>query len=60
MLANTQWRMNGIMPVGMDFPAVIQIAEINLIEVTPALFQKMKLLEESSLNKWQKEELRHG
>jgi hypothetical protein len=35
----------------LDYPAVFQIAEANLIEVIPALFQKMRLLEEHWLAK---------
>lgn len=55
MLANTQWRIQGLVPVGLDFPAVFQIAEVNLVEVTPALFQKMRLLETCQLTKEIKE-----
>jgi hypothetical protein len=43
------------MPVGLDYPAVFQIAEVNLIEVTPVMFQKIKLLETCQLTKEIKE-----
>jgi hypothetical protein len=45
MLAATQWRFQGVMPIGLDYPAVFEIAAVNLIEVTPALFQKLRWLE---------------
>lgn len=47
-LAGTQWRV-GFSVVGMDFPAVFQIAELYGIEMTPCLFQKLKTLELATL-----------
>lgn len=49
-LAGTQWRV-GFSVVGLDFPAVFQIAELHGIEMTPNLFQKLKVLEIATLKK---------
>src|SRR5690554_1446570 len=51
ILANTQWRVSGFSPIGLDYPAVFQIAEIYGIQVTPALFFKLKSLELQEINK---------
>lgn len=55
LLANTQWRMGLGVPVGLDYPAVLQIAAIHGIEVTPAVFSKLRSLELSELERLRKE-----
>ncbi len=53
LMVNTQWRIGFIstaagtqtVKTGLDFPAVLAIAEINQAEMTPELFDKIKALE---------------
>ena len=47
--ARTQWRMGGMGPVGLDFPAALKLAEVLDIEVTPGLLSKLRALEHSVL-----------
>jgi hypothetical protein len=54
-LVNTQWRVGAFTLVGLDYPAVFQIAELYGVEVTPGLFQKLKALELRELTRDRKE-----
>nr|WP_279388720.1 DUF1799 domain-containing protein [Hydrogenispora ethanolica] len=55
LLANTQWRIGLGAPVGLDYPAVLQIAAIHGIEVTPAVFGKLRRLEMGEMERLRKE-----
>lgn len=61
MVVDTQWRVAAFSVVGLDLPAIMQIAEIFEIPVDKALIQKVKLLERYELKRAaQKEENRSG
>ncbi len=49
-MSNTQWRV-GWSVVGIDWPAVIDIAKIHGIRITPAIFRKIKALEAFELKR---------
>lgn len=53
-LVDTQWRVAAFSIVGLDYPAVFQIAKLYDIEVTPALHQKIRLLEIQELKSQKK------
>lgn len=53
---NTQWRSNGFGVIGLDFPAVFEIAKIYDIEINRSVFEKLKVLENKELIKQQKEQ----
>jgi hypothetical protein len=49
---DTQWRSAGMGGVlGLDWPAVLQIAGLLGIDVTPPLFRKIRLLEKDALTR---------
>jgi hypothetical protein len=56
LAVNTQWRVAAFSLVGLDLPAVLQMAEIFEIPADKALVQKMKLLESYELNRAAKKE----
>ena len=55
-LVNTQWRVSALSLVGLDYPAVFQIAAVYGIGINPALFQKLRALELLELSRNRKEE----
>lgn len=58
-MANTQWRVNAFSFVGLDYPAIFEIAAIYGVDITPAIFQKLKILEMHELARQGKGE-EHG
>ncbi|MCX7779610.1 MAG: DUF1799 domain-containing protein [Negativicutes bacterium] len=50
---NTQWRMGFDGPVGLDYNALHTVAEIYGLEITPALFEKIRELEYYTMKKTQ-------
>jgi len=57
---NTQWRVGAFAIVGLDYPAVFQVAELLGLELTPNLFYKIQLLEGKSLERFRKEVKQSG
>jgi len=57
---DTQWRVAAFAIVGLDFPAVLAIADLFDIPVDKGLFQKLKLLERYELNRARKGGDGHG
>jgi hypothetical protein len=55
-LINTQWRVNAFALVGLDYPAVFQIAEVYGWEITPAIYEKLRILEIHELDRHRKED----
>ncbi len=55
LLSSTQWRV-GFSLVGLDWPAVIEIAKIHGIRITPAIFNKIKALEHYELKRYNTKE----
>lgn len=55
LLSCTQWRA-GWTIIGLDWPAVIEIAKIHGIRITPAIFCKIKALESFELKRHNKKE----
>ncbi len=51
---NTQWRAGGFSIIGLDYPAVIQIAEIYNIDITIALIEKIRALEAFEIERFNK------
>ena len=51
MLCKRQWRvgMNGV--IGLDWPAIMSIAELWQIRMTPELFQKLSVIETHEISK---------
>lgn len=45
---NTQWRV-GFSLVGLDYTAVLQVAAVYAITVTPELLDKIRILEHDTL-----------
>lgn len=45
LVVNTQWRTGFGGAAGLDYVAVFAVAEVYGLEVTPALFRKIKALE---------------
>lgn len=45
LAANTQWRIGFGRTIGLDYTAVFAVAEVYGLEMTPALFRKIKALE---------------
>jgi len=43
--SRTQVRSGGMGPIGLDYPAVWQVADILGIPITPALLNKIRILE---------------
>ena len=52
-MTGTQWRVGMRGACGLDYPAVIQAAEILGIEMTPGLFKKIRAVEHQTLIKLQ-------
>lgn len=57
-LVNSQWRAGGFSIIGLDFPAVFQIAGLYGIEINPGMFQKLRALEVEELKRVDKNEQR--
>jgi hypothetical protein len=56
--AGTQWRVSAFAVIGLDYPAVFQLAEIYGITIIPALHQKIQVLERCTLEQMRKETMR--
>jgi len=46
---NTQWRTNMDGPIGLDYSAVLQVADLLNIDVSPAMLHKLQLIEQTIL-----------
>lgn len=56
--ARTQWRVGMDRLVGLDYPAVFQLAAILDIEITPCLLKKLDALETYTLKCQQEKKMR--
>jgi len=48
-LIRTQFRTGGFGPTGLDFSAAKEILDVHAVDVTPALFRKIRLLEDLTI-----------
>ena len=48
-LVQTQWRVSFNGPIGLDYVAVIKVAEVYGIKITPKLFRRIQALEFDAL-----------
>lgn len=48
--AHTQWRSSGFGATGLDFPAVLALADRLGIYVSPAVLRKLRMIEEAVLD----------
>lgn len=51
LAVHTQWRMGGMGPCGLDYPAVVQVAGLLGIEMSTPLLRKIQCLERHDLAK---------
>lgn len=57
---NTQWRASAFQVVGLDYPAMFQVAEVLYIDMSPDLFGKIRELERYELERLRKEADKDG
>lgn len=48
---STQWRAGGMGVIGLDYGLTMKIAALMRIPWTPALFKKIRILEEATLKR---------
>ena len=53
-LVSTQWRVGAFSLVGLDYPAVFQVAELYGYDVNPAMMRKIKALEMYEISEFSK------
>lgn len=51
LAAQTQWRASFGGLIGLDYPAVFQLAELYGIEMTPGMMSKVQALERATLKR---------
>lgn len=49
LLVQTQWRVGGIVLIGLDYAAVFRVAELHGLQMTPQVFEGLQCLEYDTL-----------
>lgn len=49
-MCQTQWRVSEFGPIGLDYPAVFQIAKTLNIDINPAMLRKLHVVEQKIID----------